>query len=320
MNVSPIALFCYNRPWHVEQTLNALFNNLYANNSTLYIFCDGAKANASVEQIQKIRATRVVAHKKKWCGEVHVIESDKNKGLANSIISGVTEVVNKYGKVIVLEDDLVTSPFFLKYMNEALEFYKDRPSVMSVSANRPPIDKMAIPTKYPFDAFVSLRPFSTGWATWKEKWNLTDWTLDYLPEMLSDPVWVESFNRGGDDLTDMLCMQHEGKIDSWAIRWAYSHFKEHGVGILPCVPYVDNIGFDGTGVHSGSDERDFRNDVMKAPENPRFPDVLYEDRRIVNAMANYYSHKKMPLWNKFYNIIAELLGKEKKIRAKIYAE
>ena len=180
---------------------------------------------------------------------------------------------------------------------------------------------MAIPTDYEYDMFVSLRPFSTGWATWKDRWGKIDWSLDYLDDFLKHPEQIKAFNRGGDDLTEMLCLQRDHKIDSWAIRYAFQHFCNHAVAILPCVPYVDNIGFDGTGIHSGTDETDFRNDVVAAPENPRMPDVVYEDRRIINAFANYYSKEKRPLWQKIINIIYRMLEKPVpfEIKKKIYA-
>lgn len=320
MDLSPIIVFCYNRPWHVEQTLEALSKNIYADESVLYVFCDGQKDNASEEQIKKIKDTRIVVRKKQWCKEVHIIEAEKNKGLANSIIDGVTRVIEKYGKVIVLEDDLITSPYFLKYMNEALYFYDNSLGVMSISANRPPIKKMIIPKDYSYDVFASLRPFSTGWATWIDKWNKVDWSLDYLDDFLKQSKEVEAFNRGGDDMTEMLLLQRDKKIDSWAIRWAFAHFKEHCIGILPCVPYVDNIGFDGTGVHSGSDDKDFRNNVMNAPMNPKLINILYEDDRIINAFANYYSKCKRPFWKKTCNWLARKFGMDSPftIKKKIY--
>ena len=137
--LAPIVLFVYNRPWHTEQTLNALMQNELADQSVLYIYADGPKENATEEQLKKIEEVRHVIRTKKWCKEVHIIESEKNKGLADSIINGVTEIVNKYGKVIVLEDDIVTSKGFLKYMNEALELYKEEDKVYHISGYMFPV-------------------------------------------------------------------------------------------------------------------------------------------------------------------------------------
>lgn len=316
MKLAPVIIFNYNRPDHSKQVWMALAKNELATNTELYLYCDGPKANASDETRQRIASLHeqakqyaIDAVKDGKFKAVHVVCAEQNKGLANSIIGGVTEVINKHGRVIVLEDDLLTSPYFLKYMNTALDKYESYPAVFTISANRPPVNKMAIPEDYPYDVFVSLRPFSTGWATWKEKWNRVDWSLDYLAEFLKHPEQIDAYNRGGDDLTEMLCLQRDHKIDSWAIRYAFQHFYHHAVAILPCVPYVDNIGFDGTGIHSDSNEIDFRNNVNLAPENPLMPDVIYEDGRIINAFYNYYCRAKRPLWQKAINTIYRKLGK-----------
>ena len=320
MSLAPIIVFNYNRPEHSKQVWDALSRNELAAQSELYLYCDGPKTKASSETREKITKVHTIAEeyaidapKEGKFKAVHVVCAEKNKGLANSIIGGVTDVINKHGQVIVLEDDLLTSPYFIKYMNEALDKYESYPSVFSISANRPPVNKMQVPSDYEYDVFVSLRPFSTGWATWKEKWNHIDWSMDYLGDFLKHPEQIKAFNRGGDDLTNMLLLQWDHKIDSWAVRYAFQHFYHHAVAILPCVPYVDNIGFDGTGIHSGNDEHDYRNNVSLAPENPRMPDVIYEDARIINAFANCYSRAKRPLWQKAINYICRKVGKNRAI-------
>ena len=317
MTLAPVIIFNYNRPDHSLRTWEALALNKFAKETELYLYCDGPKANASDEMRQRI--DELHAQAKQYALDapkvgkfkaVHVVCAEKNKGLANSIIGGVSDVIAKHGRVIVLEDDLLTSQYFLKYMNTALDKYESYPGVFTISANRPPVNKMSIPADYEYDVFVSLRPFSTGWATWKEKWEKIDWSLDYLEEFLKHPQQINSFHHGGDDLTNMLLLQRDHKIDSWAIRYAFQHFYHHAVAILPCVPYVDNIGFDGTGTHSWNDETDFRNNVSLAPENPRLPDVLYEDERILNAFYNYYCSEKRPLWQRAINTIYRKLGKQ----------
>lgn len=336
MKLAPVIIFNYNRPDHSLRTWEALAQNQFAAETELYLYCDGPKERLAFSgerlarydaYVSKIEETQLLAKqyaidavKDGKFKAVHVVCSEKNKGLANSIIGGVTDVINKNGRVIVLEDDLLTSPYFLKYMNEALDKYESYPSVFSVSANRPPVNKMAIPADYEYDVFVSLRPFSTGWATWKDKWERIDWSLDYLNDFLKHPEQIKAFNRGGDDLTNMLLLQRDHKIDSWAIRFSFQLFYHHAVAILPCIPYVDNIGFDGTGIHSGNDEHDYRNNVSLAPANPRMPDVIYEDARIINAFANCFSRVKRPLWQKAINYIYRKIGKQKPfvIKKKIY--
>lgn len=318
--LAPVIVFAYNRPWHVEQTLEALSHNELADQSKLFIYCDGPKANATEEQIQKIDETRAVVRKKNWCNEVHIIEAEQNKGLANSIIDGVTDVINKHGKVIILEDDLISSPYFLYYMNSALDFYNKYPSVFSISANRPPLNKMKIPEDYKYDTFASLRNYSTGWATWKDRWNRVDWEMSKLDTILADVYLINAVNRGGDDLIDLIKMQREGKIDSWAVRFGLEHFVQHAVAILPCISYVDNIGFDGTGTHSGYVEDTYRNDLSKASSEVKFLDIIYQDSRIINAFYNAFTSKKRPIWQKAINYTFRKLGKKPPfiIKKKVY--
>ena len=321
MNLAPIILFCYNRPWHVEQTLIALSKNELADQSVLYIYCDGPRENATEEQIEKIKEVRRVVRKENWCKEVYIIESEQNKGLANSIIGGVTNVVNKHGSCIVLEDDLVSSPYFLKYMNKVLNFYMDYPSVFSVSANRPPLSKMQIPDDYQFDVFVCLRSYSTGWATWKDRWNRIDWSMDIYDKYKSNKSITEALSRLGDDFAPMMQMQEDGEIDSWAVRFGFMHFVHHAIAILPCNSYVTNIGFDGSGIHSGTVKNLYENDLSLSVNEPRLLDVVYEDQRIINAFYNVFTYAKRPLWQKAINFIARKLRFKPPfvIKKKVYA-
>lgn len=320
-NLAPIVLFCYNRPWHVEQTLEALSRNELADQSVLYIYCDGPKVDASDEMRQKIAEVRQVVRKRQWCKEVNVFEAETNKGLANSIIDGVTEVVNRYGKVFVLEDDLVSSPHMLKFVNQALDYYQDYAGVFSVSVNRPPLSKMQIPEDYPYDVFACLRSYSTGWGTWKDRWEKVDWSMDDFDRCKQNPDMLRALCRLGDDYPPMMQMQEDGKIDSWAVRFGFAHFKHHAVAILPCKSYVTNIGFDGTGTHSGIVAATYENDLSESIINPRMLDMVYEDDRIINAFYNSFTYERRPLWQKAINFIARKLGKKAPfvIKKKVYA-
>lgn len=308
MELAPIIVFAYDRPEHLRRTLEALAKNELAKESELYIFCDGPKADATEERKSHVEQTREVAHVAIDFKEIHVIEALQNKGLANSIIGGVTEVIKKHGRVIVLEDDLLTSPYFLKYMNEGLERYESKKAVFTICANRPPMRKLRIPKDYPYDVFVSQRAMSTGWATWVDRWQQVDWSMNYLPALLKDSYQIDALNRAGKDMLHMLQLQRDHKIDSWAVQYGYAHFANHAVAIMPCVPYVDNIGFDGTGIHSGTDEKDFRNNVALAPEDPRWLDVLYEDKRIINEFYAYCNIDKLPMWKRIVRKIYRKAG------------
>ena len=320
-NLAPIIVFCYNRPDHLEQTLDALSRNELADQSTLYIYCDGPKESASEEMLQMIADVRQVARKRLWCKEVHIVEAEKNKGLANSIIGGVTDVINKHGKVFVLEDDLVSSPHMLKFVNKSLDFYEDYAGVFSISVNRPPLSKMQIPEDYPYDVFACLRSYSTGWGTWKDRWEKVDWSMDDFDRCKQNPDMLRALSRLGDDFPPMMQMQEDGKIDSWAVRFGFAHFKHHAVAILPCRSYVTNIGFDGTGTHSGTVANVYENDLSQSVANPRMLDMVYEDDRIINAFYNAFTYQRRPLWQKAINYIARKLGKKAPfvIKKKVYA-
>ena len=165
MNLAPIVLFVYNRPWHTLQTLEALRKNALASESILYIFADGPKPFADESAMHKINETRECIKKKQWCKEVIIYEREINLGLADSIINGVTEIVNKHGKIIVLEDDIVTSKGFLKYMNDALDIYELEEKVMHISGYMFPVKK-----KLPKTFFY--KPTTCwGWATWSRSWK-----------------------------------------------------------------------------------------------------------------------------------------------------
>lgn len=247
--LAPVVLFVYNRPWHTEQTLKALSDNIFADQSILYVFIDGPKINATEEDKRKIEKVYEIIKSKQWCKDVIIFKNERNKGLANSIIDGVTQVVNKHGKVIVLEDDLLTSKYFLKYMNEALMFYEEDYRIMSISGYNHPKKVLKIPKKYKKDIYLSLRNSSWGWGTWQDRWNLVDWNVSEIKKQLCDKKLQKDFNEGGGDLFRMLIDQLTGKIDSWSIRFTYSHFKNKKYALYPVLSYVQNIGLDGTGTH-----------------------------------------------------------------------
>jgi len=318
--LAPIVLFVYNRPSHTEQTLRSLAANEQASQSTLYIYCDGYKENASDETIENIHAVRRIVKAKQWCKEVLIIESEKNKGLALSIKTGVSEVIEKHGRVIVMEDDLVTSPVFLNFMNQSLNYYNNRKSVFSIGGYTMPPTMMQIPNDYEYDVFVCLRNESWGWATWDDRWNQVDWNVADYQSMLNNKQMQEAFNRGGDDVFEMLQMQQNGKLNIWSIQFTMAHFMNHSVSIIPTHSYVDNVGLDGSGENCGT-SLSLRNDSLCVNENIRFLDILYEDKRIINAFYSANCSMKRPLWKKLVNRLSRLIGKKKVfvIKKKIYS-
>jgi len=248
LDLAPIVLFVYNRPDHTRQTVEALQKNVLAVGSELFIYSDAAK-NENAEQ--KVNEVREYIKSIDGFKKITIIEREKNWGLANSIIDGVTKIVNEYGKIIVLEDDLVTSPYFLKFMNEALEFYKDEEKVMSISGYTYPFK---MPKNYKEDVFLFYRSSSWGWATWKHEWSNVDFSITKKHEIFHNKQMQKSFNKGGNDLFAMLKMQMEGKINSWAIRFALSHSLQNKFGLFSIKSLAQNIGHDDSGTHCGTSD------------------------------------------------------------------
>ena len=244
MNLAPIVLFVYNRPQHTLKTLEALMQNELAEKSELFIYCDGPKPNAKKEDLDKIDAVHTIILKKQWCKKVHIIKAEVNKGLANSIVAGATEIVNRYGKIIVLEDDIVTSKGFLRYMNEALNLYENEPKIMHIGSYLPYTNSYR---KLP-ETFLSRFMSCWGWATWKTSWNKANWNESELYEQIKDPKVRNEFNLEGVlNFHEQLENNIDGSINTWAIKWFASIFLCNGLCLYPSHSLTKNIGFDGTG-------------------------------------------------------------------------
>lgn len=249
-NLAPIVLFVYNRYRHTLKTLEALSENILSKDSKLYIYADGPKADSTEVQIKNIKLVRDIIRKKRWCGEVEIIERNSNLGLAQSVIAGVSEIVSKYGRAIVLEDDIITSPHFLQYMNNALNVYCNTDKVKSISGYMLPV-KGRLPESF-FLKFES----SWGWATWKRAWDEFIHDPSLLINHIHNRGLVAEFNFDNSyDFYKMLLNQKNKKIDSWAIRWYASIFLSNGLTLFPSISYIRNIGNDNSGVHSGKTNR-----------------------------------------------------------------
>jgi hypothetical protein len=241
--LAPVALFVYNRPEHTRRTVQSLKHNYLAAETELFIFADGAKGESSDAAVQEVRKyLRTI----EGFSSVTIVERERNLGLANSVINGVTQLCNQFGRVIAVEDDLLTSSDFLNFMNNALDRYKSDAGVFSVTGFNFPIEP---PKDYPYDAFCTFRSSSWGWGTWKDRWQKADWSIQDFPEFIADREKRKRFNRGGDDLTGMLELQVAGRLNSWSIRWDYAHYEHDAVALYSVASRVYNIGFDGSGVH-----------------------------------------------------------------------
>lgn len=259
MSYAPIILTVYNRADHAKQVLDSLSKNELAKKSELYIYSDGPKKE---QDEAKVKAVRDVLKNVKGFKKVTVIAAPKNKGLANSVIGGVTDIVNKYGKVIVLEDDLLTQKYFLTVMNQMLDYYESDERIASVTAFMQTTRQVKLPSNYTKDVFFNVRPCSTGWGTWKNRWAKVDWEVKDYNQFTSDKSKQKEFNKGGKDLSGMLAAKMAGKVDSWAIRWTYHVFKNHLTTVQTTKSYVDNIGYDASGTNTKDETYFFRQNSL----------------------------------------------------------
>jgi len=328
MTIAPIIVFAYNRPEQLRRTLTRLGQNELADQSILYIYCDGAKPNATEEQLAKVQAARKVAHELAVVPtfkEVHIIEREENLGLGTSVISGVTEIVNKYGKVIVLEDDLETSPYFLSYMNQCLDHYEPRKSVFSVTGLSRPLPEQFFPKDYPYDVYVSLKHHPWGWATWADRWNQIDWSANAYDEVASNPQMLTAYKRLGEDEWDELTMQVKGGRKIWSARFSFAHFVNHAVSIAPIKTYVRNIGAGADSTNCTTENLgrwEIReSDLCNTPEL-RLLDVLYEDARIVNTWYSFFKKGRRSLLGRLKNWYGRkfLHRDEYALKGKVFAE
>lgn len=242
MQPAPILLFAYKRPEQLRQTVKALQQNVLAGESELFIFSDAARSDADLPQVTEVRDfIRTI----KGFRDITLFEATENKGLAPSIIRGVSNLIDVYDQVIVLEDDLVTAPNFLSWCNKALDYYRNDPVLFSVAGYTTPIRGLG-----PKDMYFTRRASSWGWATWKDRWNPVDWEVSDYQEFMQDRLARRRFNEMGSDLTGMLQKQQRGKINSWAIRWCYHQFKNDLLTVYPAVSKVTNIGFTEAASHT----------------------------------------------------------------------
>lgn len=241
-HLSPVILFVYNRPWHTRQTIEALKNNILSDQTKLFVYSDGARDEQAAPQVLEVREyLKTISGFKK----ISIIERDSNYGLANNIIDGVTSIINQYGSAIILEDDLITSPLFLQYMNDALKKYKKQQNVYAISGYSFAEGETPSDSTY----FLTITS-SWSWATWHEKWSLFSKDETELRKLVSNTRQTKDFNFGNSyDYTSMAHLQLNGKVNSWAIFWYMSIFKYKGLTLFPAERLVRNIGYDGSGTH-----------------------------------------------------------------------
>lgn len=280
--LAPIALFAYNRPIHLKRTIESLQKNEYAESSDLFIFSDGAKSSKDDEKVKQVRE---IIDKVSGFKSISKIIRDKNMGLANSIIDGVSMLTEKYGKVIVLEDDLESSPFMLRYFNDALDRYAETEKVMHVGGYMYPIDSAGLP-----QSFFCRAVTSWGWATWKRAWNYFEPDMEKLYAQFDKNKIYEFRFEGVENFWKIVGEYRAGKIDSWAVRWYASVFLNKGLGLHPAVSMINNTGHDGTGIHSGTNS--MYNVRINFNPIEYFPVDVEENREAFVKIKHFFKNRK----------------------------
>lgn len=280
MNCAPILLFTYNRLSHTMRCVEALKNNGLSANSPLYIYSDAAKDSMQGLAVEEVRG---YLHTITGFKSVTIIEREFNWGLANNVIDGVTAMTKKYGRVIVIEDDLVVAPYFLQFMNDALEVYKDETKVGHIQA----CDFTQDPSLP--DTFLIKWTGSWGWATWERAWKLFNPNGEELLKELKRRKLTHAFDFDGKyGFTRMLRRQVEGKNNSWAIRWNASLFLQDVLSLNVGRSLVQNEGFDGTGTNCGGGGL-YASNLYQRPLEVRLIAPIEENLTARQAFSRYYA-------------------------------
>ncbi|MEJ5961235.1 glycosyltransferase [Pedobacter immunditicola] len=300
-NFAPIALFVYNRPQHTARTLKFLKQNSLAPESRLFIFSDGAKTAADEAKVAEVRELLKTIDGFK---SVEIIERSANMGLADSIINGVSKLVTTYKQVIVFEDDLITSPHTLTYFNEGLNRYRDEDKVMHIGAYMYPLKTNSLPETFFYRAATSW-----GWATWESAWQHFEPNIDTLIAQFNGQK-KQAFSI--DHTMNFWKQMQEfksGKNNSWAIRWYASIFLKGGLTLNPSQSLVNNIGHDGSGIHSGIN--DIYNVIINPKQITEFPKEIKENAAAYTAIKDFLTTRKGSFWERLKRYARETISRLK---------
>lgn len=283
--LAPVVLFVYNRPSHTADVVEALQKNTLARKSVLYVYSDGARSDKDKEHVEQVRS---IVDRIDGFASVHVVRRETNYGLARSIVSGVHEVIARHGSIIVLEDDLVTSPYFLSFMNDALDFYQGDTRVVSIHGYMYPVSG-CLP-----ETFFLKDTGSWGWATWQRGWDLFEPDGSKLLGEIRRRNLTHTFDmEGAYPFTRMLADQVEGRNDSWAIRWQASAFLKSGLTLFPGRSLVNNIGHDSSGSHCGTTPLF---EVPPAQDPVQVAEIPVEENSAAKELLKEFFRRSGPGW------------------------
>jgi len=297
--VAPILIFSYNRLDELQQTVAHLKRAMLSDQSILYIYSDGPKKESDVESLEKVREfLKTITGFKKIIYKFSAI----NKGLASSIIDGVSEVLENHDSAIILEDDLLVSDNFLVYMNQALNYYEQDQKVLSVCGYTHKL-KTKKSKNYPYDVYFTKRSSSWGWATWKNKWDGIDWEVKDFKEFSENISARKKFNKWGSDMYTMLKRQQNGEINSWAIRYTYHQYKHDMYSVFPLISKIKNIGFNENATHTKGKFNRFEVEMDESSQTQfNFIKDVSLDNNLTSEFKSLYSlttrikYKILNLW------------------------
>lgn len=303
METFPVALFVYARPEETLKTINALKENYLAPETKLYIFSDGAKSDKDSLQVENVR--KIINGISEGFKKIIIIERQENFGLAKSIITGVSQVLEEHSAVIVVEEDLISSRNFLNFLNASLSFYKTNNKVFSVTGYTYQLD---IPQEYEFDNYFMPRCESLGWGTWKDRWIKVDWEVKDFRQFIRNKKLKKKFDSIGTDLYGMLLRQKVGLLDSWAVRWCYAHFKNDAYCSYPIRSKIIHIGEGGFATHVKNENKLLETELDDELKTEfRFSSNVFLDKSIVMQYQKMFKKKfTKRLRTMYYRMLFEL--------------
>ncbi len=285
MTYAPIALFTYNRPWHTRQTVEALQRNDLAADGELIIYSDGPRTESDRKHVEEVRRylNSITGFRR-----VTVVERSRNLGLAASVMDGVTETVNRFGRVVVLEDDLVVSAHFLDYMNTALTLFQDDTRVMQISGHMFRVDF----SEGIADSFFLPYTTTVGWGTWRRAWDAFDPGMKGVSLLERDRRARHAFDMEGTyPYYGMIIDQRNGKINSWGIQWYLSVFSSRGIVLHPKHSLVRHIGFDEGATHAKRDTGIYADTVSDLPVRA-YPRTIGIDPRVKEEYVRFFRKRR----------------------------
>ncbi len=279
--MSPICLFVYKRYDTTKLMLESLLACPECADSELYVFMDEARNDSEADDVEKVRA---LFDNLQGFKAIHPYPARMNKGMARSVIDGVTTVLEKHESIIVLEDDLVVAPDFLTFMNAALEAYRDRSDIWSISGYTPTLKEIEQYDKN--SVFLVPRAQCWGWATWSDRWETVDWEVSDFNYLARNKKRRKAFDMGGNDLFRTLEMEHRERIESWAVRWAYAASKQKMWTVNPMLSKVQNIGLKSSTSHVGW--HDERHNVELLGNKTIIDPNVQPDEKLVQAFKKHH--------------------------------